>query len=124
MTFELKKGMTVTMQPTGNFKRGWDGKPRHGIVEKVGRKYAHVALDGYGRSVYRFDRETLKCVEEAGYELFPDDAAYQDEMDRRFMMQEIRIRVREGMLEDLNLEQMRQIYELVTGEAIGANTAD
>ena len=46
MTFELKKGMTVTMQPTGNFKRGWDGKPRHGVVEKLGRKYAHVALDG------------------------------------------------------------------------------
>lgn len=42
MTFELKKGMTVTMQPTGNFKRGWDGKPRHGVVEKLGRKYAHV----------------------------------------------------------------------------------
>ncbi len=128
MTFELKKGMTVTMQPTGNLKRGWDGTPRHGIVEKVGRKYAHVALDGYMRSVYRFDRETLECVEEAeynaGYELFPDDAAYQDEMDRRFMMQEIRIRVREGALEDLDLEQIRHIYELVTGGAIGDNTAD
>lgn len=128
MTFELKKGMTVTMQPTGNFKRGWDGKPRHGVVEKLGRKYAHVALDGYGRSVYRFDRETLECVEEAeynaGYELFPDDAAYQDEMDRRFMMQEIRIRVHEGALEDLDLEQIRRIYELVAGEAIGDNTTD
>ena len=128
MVFELKKGMTVTMQPTGNFKRGWDGKPRHGIVEKVGRKYAHVALDSYGRSVYRFDRKTLECADEAeynaGYELFPDDAAYQDEMDRRFMKQEIRIRVSGGALEELKLEQMRQIYELVTGEAIGANTAD
>jgi hypothetical protein len=97
-------------------------------VEKLGRKYAHVALDGYGRSVYRFDRETLECVEEAeynaGYELFQDDAAYQDEMDRRFMMQEIRIRVHEGALEDLGLEQMRRIYELVAGEAIGDNTTD
>lgn len=45
-------------------------------------------------------------------------------MDRRFMMQEIRIRVRGGALEELNLEQMRQIYGLVTDEAIGANTAD
>ena len=104
MVFELRKGMTVTMKPTGNFTRGWDGKPRHGIVEKVGRKYAHVALDGYGRS--------------------PDDPAYQDEMDRRFMMQEIRIRVHEGTLEDLDLEQMRRIYEMVAGEAIGDNTAD
>lgn len=73
-------------------------------------------------------RETLECVEEAeynaGYELFPDDAAYQDEMDRRFMMQEIRIRVHEGALEDLDLEQMRRIYELVAGEAIGDNTTD
>lgn len=127
MTFELKKGMTVTMQPTGNFKRGCDGKPCHGVVEKLGRKYAHVALDDYGRSVYRFDRETLKCAEEAecnaGYELFPDDAAYQNEMDRRFMMQEVRIRVRSGALEELGLEQMRQIYDLVTGEAIGADAA-
>ena len=39
-------------------------------------------------------------------------------------MQKIRIRVRSGALEDLNLGQMRQIYELVTGEAIGDNTAD
>ena len=45
-------------------------------------------------------------------------------MDRRFMMQEISIRVREGALEDLDLEQMRRIYELVAGEAIGDNTAD
>lgn len=128
MVFELKKGMTVTMKPTGNFARGWDGKPYHGIVEKIGRKYAHVSVIGRGRNVWRFDKDTLECAEEsdynAGYELFPDDGAYQNEMDRRFMMQEIRIRVREGMLEDLNLEQMRQIYELVTGEAIGANTAD
>lgn len=128
MVFELKKGMTVTMKPTGNFTRGWDGKPFHGVVEKIGRKYAHISMNDYGRRVYLFEKETLRCTVEvehnAGYELFPDDAAFQDEMDRRFMMQEIRIRVRGGALEDLNLEQMRQIYELVTGEAIGANTAD
>lgn len=40
------------------------------------------------------------------------------------MMQEIRIRVHEGALEDLDLEQMRRIYELVAGEAIGDNTTD
>lgn len=128
MVFELKKGMTVTMKPTGNFTRGWDGKPFHGVVEKIGRKYAHISMNDYGRRVYLFEKETLRCTVEvehnAGYELFPDDAAFQDEMDRRFMMQEIRIQVRGGALEDLNLEQMRQIYELVTGEAIGANTAD
>lgn len=128
MVFKLEKGMAVTMLPTGNYKRFWDGKPRHGLVEKIGSKYAHVALTDYGKNVYRFDKETLKCVDEAeyneGYELFPDDAAYQDEMDRRFMMQEIRIRVREGALEELNLDQMRQIYEMVTGEAIGDNTTD
>lgn len=120
--------MTVTMQPTGNFTRGWDGKPVHGVVEKIGRKYAHISMNDYGRRVYLFEKETLRCTVEvehnAGYELFLDDAAFQDEMDRRFMMQEIRIRVRGGALEDLNLEQMRQIYELVTGEAIGDNTAD
>ena len=128
MVFELRKGMTVTMKPTGNFTRGWDGKPFHGVVEKIGRKYAHISMNDYGRRVYLFEKETLRCTVEvehnAGYELFPDDAAFQDEMDRRFMMQEIRIRVRGGALEDLNLEQMCQIYELVTGEAIGDNTAD
>lgn len=128
MVFELRKGMTVTMKPTGNFTRGWDGKPFHGVVEKIGRKYAHISMNDYGRRVYLFEKETLRCTVEvehnAGYELFPDDAAYQDEIDRRFMMQEIRIRVREGALEDLNLEQMRRIYELVAGEAIGDNTAD
>lgn len=128
MVFELRKGMTVTMKPTGNFTRGWDGKPFHGVVEKIGRKYAHISMNDYGRRVYLFEKETLRCTVEvehnAGYELFQDDAAFQDEMDRRFMMQEIRIRVRGGALEDLNLEQMRQIYVLVTGEAIGDNTAD
>ena len=128
MVFELRKGMTVTMKPTGNFTRGWDGEPRHGVVEKIGRKYAHVALVGYGRSAYRFEKDTLRCANEAdynaGYELFPDDTAYQDEMDRRFMMQEIRIRIRGGALDELNLEQMRRIYELVTVEAVGANTVD
>lgn len=128
MVFELRKGMTVTMLPTGNYKRFWDGKPRHGIVEKIGRKYAHVAVIDYGRNVYRFETDTLRCADEAeynaGYELFPNDAAYQDEMDRRFMMQEIRIRVCNGALKELKLAQMRQIYELVTGEAIGDNTVD
>ena len=128
MVFELRKGMTVTMKPTGNFTRGWDGKPFHGVVEKIGRKYAHISMNDYGRRVYLFEKETLRCTVEvehnAGYELFPDDAAFQDEMDRRFMMQEIRIRVRGGALEELNLEQMRQIYEMVTGEAIGDNTSD
>lgn len=128
MVFELRKGMTVTMKPTGNFTRGWDGKPFHGVVEKIGRKYAHISMNDYGRRVYLFEKETLRGTVEvehnAGYELFPDDAAFQDEMDRCFMMQEIRIRVREGALKELNLEQMRQIYELVTGEAIGDNTAD
>ena len=128
MVFELRKGMTVTMKPTGNFTRGWDGKPFHGVVEKIGRKYAHISMNDYGRRVYLFEKETLRCTVEvehnAGYELFPDDVAFQDEMDRRFMMQEIRIRVRGGALEELNLEQMRQVYELVTGEAIGDNTSD
>lgn len=126
MAFELKQGMTVTMKPTGNFVHGWDGEPRHGVVEKVSRKYAHVAVIGYGRRVYRFEKDTLRCADEvdynAGYELFPNDAAYQAEMGRRFMVRKIRERIYNGALQDLNHDQIRQIYELVTDEAIGANT--
>lgn len=123
MVFELRKGMTVTMKPTGNYARRWDGKPRHGVVEKIGRKYAHVALDGYGRSVYRFDKETLKCEDEslynAGYELFPDDETFEREMDRRFLLKEIRSLVIDGQLEYLNLDEMQRVYLALTGEDAG-----
>lgn len=124
----LAKGMTVSMKPTGNFARGWNARPRHGVVEKIGRKYVHVKMTDYGRGTHLFDKDTLEYIdaEEAngGYELFPDDEAFEKEMDRRFMMQEILASVHLGALQALDYEQVCQIYELVTGEAIGANTAD
>lgn len=120
MKFSIEKGMTVTMKPTGNFARGWDGKPRHGVVEKIGRKYAYVAVISYGRSVFRFDKETLECADEAdynaGYELFPDDEAFEQEMDRRFLMKEIQSLVRDGQLKYLNLGEMQQVYSILTGD--------
>lgn len=123
MVFELRKGMTVTMKPTGNFTRGWDGKPYHGVVEKIGRKYAHVSVIGRGRSVWRFDKDTLECAEEsdynAGYELFPDDESFEREMDRRFLLKEIRSLVRDGQLEYLNLDEMQRVYLALTGEDAG-----
>lgn len=123
MKFKLEQGMNVTMKPTGNFARGWDGKPFHGVVEKIGRKYAHVSVIDRGRSVWRFDKDTLECAEEsdynAGYELFPDDESFEREMDRRFLLKEIRSLVRDGQLEYLNLDEMQRVYLALTGEDAG-----
>lgn len=123
MKFKLEQGMTVTMKPTGNFARGWDGKPFHGVVEKIGRKYAHISMNDYGRRVYLFEKETLRCTVEvehnAGYELFPDDESFEREMDRRFLLKEIRSLVRDGQLEYLNLDEMKQVYSILTGEDAG-----
>lgn len=120
MGFRLEKGMTVTMWPTGNFARRWNGEPSHGVVEKIGRKYAHIALTGRGRSVYRFDLNTLRCVDEylynAGYEIFPDDEAFWEEKERRESIVKINTFIRDGKLTSLDADRIRKIYDLITQE--------
>lgn len=120
MAFTLKEKMTVTMIPNGNFRRNWDGKPRHGVVEKIGRKYAHIRLLDGARSVYRFDKETHRCVESseqnAGYEIFQDDESCQNEMKRRFMAREIMKWINRGALDSLRYEVVHHIYHTIQGE--------
>ena len=111
MKFDVTVGQDVVLEPTGNFKR-LKGSKKHGTVEKIARVYFYVRsgkdlLPFYKESCVYYDKEEAN----GGYELFPDDVAYDREMERRFMVQEIRIQARSGMLDELGYEKIKRMYD-------------
>lgn len=116
MKFKVSVGQDVVLEPTGNFVR-WHGSDKlHGVVEKIARTYFYVRC---GSKMLTFSKGDCAYYdkEEAngGYELFPDEATYYREMERRSMTQKIRIRVRDGSLNDLGYEQVKQMYDILMG---------
>lgn len=62
--FKIEVGQDVFLKPTGNNGRGWDGKPIHGRIVKIARKYFYVFVDGRPLCEDRFDRETFEYDEQ------------------------------------------------------------
>lgn len=116
MKFKVSVGQDVVLEPTGNFMHWYGSDKLHGVVEKIARTYFYVRC---GSKLLAFSKDACAYYDKEetndGYELFPDEATYYREMERRSMTQKIRIRVRYGSLNDLDYEQVKRVYDILMG---------
>lgn len=117
--FKIEVGQEVVLRPTGNNLRSWDGKPVHGRISKIARKYFYVSVNGHTWSDERFFIEDFAHDDgdtNAGYEIFESEAEYQKAVDYEVMLLKVR-RYFSGYGNDRPpYETMKKIHDLLSYE--------
>lgn len=112
---KLTTGDKVYLMPVGdNYRRG-NKESQEGTIQKLGRKYIHVAHDGSRRAI-KFDRERRREVTECSpeWELYFSRQALSDELERQEIVPALRDAFGSyGRLSNFTLDQLRRIKAIV-----------
>lgn len=123
-SFEIYEGKIVALRPTGNRRRGWNGEPDLGVIEKIARKYFYVRVEKGGNPTVRFNLEDFCFDDEqqtnGGYEVF---SCYEDfvlEMEREKMLLGISrlFSNRYYYQERISFEAVRSIFRTLVDEGL------
>lgn len=125
-TFKIEVGQDVFLNPTGNNDRGWDGKPIHGRIVKIARKYFYVFIDGRPLHEDRFDRETFEYDEQdrnAGFVVYGSLDAFRKEAEYIMMFHDIRCYFSDHLISGykgnaLSYDTVKKIHGLLRHEGV------